>query len=42
VKTVDLNVEKRTATIIYDDAQVTESQIEKAIEKAGFKTEHAK
>ena len=39
VKTVDLNVEKRTATIVYDDAHVTEAQIEKAIEKSGFKTE---
>jgi mercuric ion binding protein len=42
VKTVDLNVEKRTATIIYEDTQVTEPQIEKAIEKAGFKTERSK
>jgi len=39
VKTVDLSVEKRTATIVYDDTQVTEAQIEKAIEKSGFKTE---
>jgi len=39
VKTVDLNVEKRTATIVYDDTQVTEAQIGKAIEKSGFKTE---
>jgi copper chaperone CopZ len=39
VKTVDLNVEKRTATIVYDDTQVTEAQIRKAIEKSGFKTE---
>jgi mercuric ion binding protein len=42
VKTVDLNIEKRTATIVYDDAQVTEAQIEKAIEKSGFKTEPSK
>src|SRR5712664_652810 len=42
VKTVDLNVEKRTASIVYEDTQVTEPQIEKAIEKAGFKTEHSK
>ena len=42
VKTVDLNVEKRTAHIVYDDTQVTQPQIEKAIEKAGFRTEHDK
>ena len=42
VKTVDLNVEKRTASIVYEDTQVTEPQIEKTIEKAGFKTEHSK
>jgi copper chaperone CopZ len=42
VKTVDLNVEKRMATIIYDDTQVTETQVERAIEKVGFKTEHSK
>ena len=42
VKTVDLNVEKRRATIVYEDTQVTEPQIEKAIEKVGFKTERSK
>ena len=42
VKTVDLSVEKRTATVVYDDTQITESQIEKAIEKSGFKTEPGK
>jgi mercuric ion binding protein len=42
VKTVDLNVEKRTARIVYEDTQVTEPQIEKAIEKSGFKTEPSK
>ncbi len=40
VKTVDLNVEKRTAKMIYDDTQVTEPEPE--IEKAGFKTERYK
>ena len=42
VKTVDLNVEKRTATVVYEDSQVTEPQIAKAIEKVGFKTERSK
>jgi mercuric ion binding protein len=42
VRTVDLNVEKRTATVVYEDTQVTEPQIAKAIEKAGFKTERSK
>ena len=41
VKTVDLSVEKRTATIVYEDTKVTESQIEKTIEKTGFKTERS-
>ena len=39
VKSVDLNVDKRMATIVYEDTQVTEPQIQKAIEKSGFKTE---
>ena len=42
VKSVDLNVEKRTATVVYDDAQVTQPEIKKTIEKAGFKTEESK
>ena len=42
VKTVDLNVEKRLATIIYEDTQVTEPQIQQAIEKSGFKAEPSK
>ena len=42
VKTVDLNVEKRTASVVYDDAQVTEAQIGKVIEKSGFKTESSR
>ena len=42
VKTVDLNVEKRMATVVYEDSQVTETQITKAIEKVGFKTERSK
>ena len=42
VKTVDLNVEKRTASIAYEDTEVTEPQIQKTIEKAGFKTEQSK
>ena len=42
VKNVDLNVDKRTATVVYEDTQVTQAEIQKAIEKAGFKTEHTK
>jgi len=42
VKNVNLNVEKRTATIIYEDTQVTRAEIQKTIEKAGFKTEESK
>jgi copper chaperone CopZ len=42
VKNVDLNLEKRTAKIVYEDTQVTEAQIQKAIEKAGFKSERAR
>lgn len=42
VKNVDLNVEKRTATIIYEDTQVTRAEIQKTIERAGFKTEESK
>src|SRR6266849_11166868 len=42
VKSVDLNVEKRMATIVYEDTQVTESQIQKVIEKSGYKTEPGK
>jgi mercuric ion binding protein len=42
VKTVDLNVDKRTATVVYDDTLVTEPQIQKAIEKTGFKAEPAR
>ena len=39
VKNVDLNVEKRTATVVYEDTQVTQAEIQKTIEKAGFKAE---
>lgn len=42
IKTVDLNLEKRTATIVYEDTQITRPEIKKAIEKAGFKTEESK
>jgi copper chaperone CopZ len=42
VKNVDLNVDKRTATVVYEDTQVTQAGIQKTIEKAGFKTEPAK
>ncbi len=42
VKNVDLNVEKRTAKVVFEDTQVTQGQIQKAIEKAGFKAETSK
>jgi copper chaperone CopZ len=43
VKTVDLNGEKRTATIVYEDTQVKQAEIQKTIERpAGFKTERSK
>lgn len=42
MKTADVSLEKHTATVLYDDAQVTEAQLKKAIEKAGFKAERAK
>ena len=42
VRTVDLNVDKRTATILYEDTQVTEPQILQVIEKSGFKAEPTK
>ena len=42
VKNVDLNVDKRTATVVYEDTQITQVEIQKTIEKAGFKTEQSK
>jgi mercuric ion binding protein len=42
VKTVGFNVDKRVATIVYEDTQVTELRIQRAIEKSGFKTEPSK
>ena len=42
VKNVDINVDKRTATVVYEDTQVTQPEIEKTIEKAGFKAEQSK
>ena len=42
IKNVDLNVEKRTATVVYEDTQITQAEIQKTIEKAGFKTEQFK
>ena len=42
VKNVDFNVEKRTASVVYEDTQVTPPEIQKTIEKAGFKTEISK
>jgi hypothetical protein len=37
-----MNVDKRTATVIYENTQVTQAEIQKTIEKAGFKTEQLK
>ena len=42
VKSVDLNIEKRTATVVYEDSQVSRAEIQKTIEKVGFKTEPSK
>src|SRR5438094_9728143 len=42
VKNIDLNVDKRTATVVYEDTQVTQAEIQKTVEKAGFKTEQPK
>ncbi len=42
VKNVNLSVEKRTATVVYEDTQVSQAEIQKTIEKAGFKTEASK
>jgi copper chaperone CopZ len=39
---VDLNVDKRTATVVYEDSQVTQAEIQETIEKAGFKAEVSK
>ena len=39
---MDLNVERRTVMIVYEDTQVTEPQIEKRMEKAGFETQRSK
>ena len=41
VRHVELNVDKRTATIVYEDTQVTEAQIGKVIERAGFRAERS-
>jgi periplasmic mercuric ion binding protein len=42
VKNVELNVDKRTATVVYEDTQVTQAEIQKTIENAGFKAEQLK
>src|SRR5437016_10452922 len=36
VKNIDLNVDKRTARVVYEDTQVTQAEIQKTIEKAGL------
>src|SRR5437899_12372871 len=42
VKNVDLNVDKRTATVVYEDTQVTQAEIQKTSETTGYKTEQSK
>lgn len=39
VKRADVNLDKNLATVVYDEAQVTEAQIREAIDKTGFKAE---
>ena len=41
VKSADVSLEKNMATVVYDDAQVKEEELRKAIKKAGFQTEPA-
>jgi copper chaperone CopZ len=41
VKKADVSVEKALAVVVYDDAQVTERELRRAIDKTGFKTEPA-
>ena len=36
VKSVDVSLEKNSATVVYDDTQVTEKQLRQAINKTGF------
>ncbi len=42
VKSAEVSVEKALAAVVYDDAQVTESQLRQAIDKTGFQSEPAK
>lgn len=39
VKSADVSLEKTKATVVYDDAQVSEQQLRDAINKTGFKAE---
>ncbi len=39
VKSADVSVEKRLATVVYDDSQVNDQQLRDAINKTGFKAE---
>lgn len=39
VKSAEVSFEKALAIVHYDDAQVTEHELRRAIEKAGFKAE---
>jgi copper chaperone CopZ len=36
VKSADVSLEKNSATVIYEDTQVTEDQLRQAINKTGF------
>jgi mercuric ion binding protein len=42
VKKADVSLEQKRATVIYEDSQVTEKQLQDAINKSGFKAETAK
>ena len=39
VKSADVSVDKALAAVVYDDAQVTETELRQAINKTGFKAE---
>ncbi|MBI3682616.1 MAG: heavy-metal-associated domain-containing protein [Acidobacteria bacterium] len=42
VKDADVSLEKGTATVVYEDSQVTEKQLADAIKKTGFEAQPGK
>lgn len=42
VKSADVSLEQNRATVVYEDTQVSEKQLEEAINQSGFKAEPAK